>query len=143
MMKEKGRGFTLIEVLIVVVIIAILASLTLPRFISQPERAVIAEAQNYLGALRRLQMNLVDMGTNSTWKTVSTADATNDGWRDLGLKEMPNSKFFNYECTADNLCKATRKDSTTYENAIVELNETGGWKCTKYVADSYGCKPAA
>lgn len=60
-MKIKQRGFTLVEVLIVVVIIAILAALILPRLTQQTENAYIAEAQNMLGTIRRAQINHCDI----------------------------------------------------------------------------------
>lgn len=47
------KGFTLIEVLIVVVIIGVLASLILPRILAQTERAKAAEAFAAIGMIKR------------------------------------------------------------------------------------------
>ncbi|HNX68333.1 MAG TPA: prepilin-type N-terminal cleavage/methylation domain-containing protein [Candidatus Omnitrophota bacterium] len=47
------RGFTLIEVLIVVVIIAVLAGLTLPRMFAQTKKAKLAEAMQICGVIAR------------------------------------------------------------------------------------------
>ncbi len=68
-MKANKKGFTLVEIIIVVVILAILAALILPRFLSQPERAVIAEGQNTLGAIRRGALAFADTATAGVFPT--------------------------------------------------------------------------
>jgi len=57
MLRLRSRkGFTLLELIIVVIVIGILASIALPRFIRVAERARIAEAKSVLDALRSAQM---------------------------------------------------------------------------------------
>ena len=51
----KTKGFTLIEILMVVVIIGVLASLVLPRYFGQTERAVVGEAVAHLSAIRQAE----------------------------------------------------------------------------------------
>lgn len=53
--QSKGSGFTLIELLVSIVIIGILASIALPSFLSQANRAKQSEAKQNLGSLNRAQ----------------------------------------------------------------------------------------
>jgi len=52
---RRSKGFTLIEVLIVVIILGILATLAIPQFGKMRKRARLAEAWAGLGAVRTAQ----------------------------------------------------------------------------------------
>lgn len=49
--KMKQSGFTLIEIMVVVVIIGILASVVVPRIMDNPDKARVAKAKNDIRAL--------------------------------------------------------------------------------------------
>lgn len=50
--RTAQRGFTLIEVMVVVVILGILAAFIVPRIMDRPDAARIVKAQNDIGAIR-------------------------------------------------------------------------------------------
>jgi|SRR6185295_10485533 len=54
-MKNREKGFTLVELAVVIVIIGILAAFAVPRFRDAVERSKAGEAFNYLSAVRSSQ----------------------------------------------------------------------------------------
>ena len=50
-MKQKTRGFTLIEVMVVVVILSILAAIIVPKVMDRPDTARVVKAQSDIRAL--------------------------------------------------------------------------------------------
>ena len=55
-LRSRGRkGFTLVELAVVIIIIGILAAFAVPRFLDSVERSKAGEAFNYLSAVRSAQ----------------------------------------------------------------------------------------
>ena len=49
--KRRTRGFTLIEIMVVVAILAILAAAVIPRIMDEPDKARVVKAKNDIRAL--------------------------------------------------------------------------------------------
>ena len=54
-LRKHREGFTLVELAMVIVIVGVLASFGVPRFISSVERSKAAEAFSYLASVRAAQ----------------------------------------------------------------------------------------
>jgi type IV pilus assembly protein PilA len=54
-MSRNRKGFTLVELAVVIVIIGVLAAFGVPQFLKSVERSKAAEAFNYLSAVRSAQ----------------------------------------------------------------------------------------
>ncbi len=66
-MKTTQRGFTLIEILVVVVILGILAALIVPKVIDRPEQARIVRAKQDISAIQSaLDLYKLDNGNYPT-----------------------------------------------------------------------------
>jgi len=84
------KGFTLMELIIVVIIIAILASVGLPQFFKAAGKAKESRAKNNLGEIRRVE--LASESVTGSWLTFAatntvalTVDLDNDAVDDVAL----------------------------------------------------------
>jgi len=120
------KGFTLTEVLIVVVIVGVLASLALPRMTGHQEKAKVSEAVNMLSAMRMGEKNYtIDHGGDYLALDESFPETQ---WNRVGLSK-PDMTDFDYEFNNINgVGTATRKSSdAAYNHKTITLNEDGVW----------------
>ncbi len=140
---RKQKGFTLIEILIVVIILAVLAAMILPRFLGQTENAYIAEAQQVLGVLRRAQANAFDLTQGYVDVDNSSSNTT---WASLGLKKVTTTNF-GYTCSSGSCTAYRGAAATAATNGSVSLSIDGVFTCdmTKYttVTGNKGCRPVS
>lgn len=100
--REKQRGFTLIELMVVVVILAVLAVVVVPNLMDRPDEARIVKAKQDINAIgSSLQLYKLDNYTYPTTDqglealfTKPTDDPLPKNWKKL-LDQMPEDPWGN------------------------------------------------
>lgn len=93
---KRQQGFTLIEIMVVVVILAILATLVVPKIMSRPEQAKIVKAKQDIQAIENaLDLYKLDNGNYPTTEqgiaalvTKPTTEPVPNSWTGY-LKSLP------------------------------------------------------
>jgi general secretion pathway protein G len=98
----NSRGFTLIEVMVVIVIIAILAALIVPRVMSRPDEARVTAARQDIGAISQalklykldnMRYPTTEQGLQALVKKPATAPVP-ENWKGNGyLEKLPKDPW--------------------------------------------------
>lgn len=122
MMKSK-KGMTLMEIMVVIIIMAILACIVLPKFTGQTERGIVAEGIQGLSAIRQAE---------EAWR-LDNSDSYTTALGSLDI-DLTQTKFV-YTIVAGAgptfTATATRQPAgtcnNTYNGCTITLDNTGTW----------------
>ena len=121
-MQKTTKGFTLIELMIAVGVLAIISSLAIPAYKGYIKTAKMSEAQNSLGALRLAQEEYF-LENNAYFEGTTTATlATNSAGLWSAAKGSDGNVNFKYESTGTSswVAKATgdRAGTSTFGEVV-------------------------
>ena len=99
MFRISGAGFTLTELLIVVVIIGILATLALPMLVKTMEKAKLGEAASNLNLIRTGE-KIYFLEYNQYWLTVSQLNIEDPNTMKADGVTPVDNRYFDYAVTS-------------------------------------------
>jgi prepilin-type N-terminal cleavage/methylation domain-containing protein len=121
----KKQGFTLIELMVVIVIIGVLASLAIPRFTEASAKAKIAEAPRVLASYESAYLAAVAENSATALATLTNTD--------LIFESPTDSKWFTYTMPATD-----PKDCTAAATSNIGKFSSGKYLKTAFVAGTNG-----
>jgi type IV pilus assembly protein PilA len=144
-LQKSNKGFTLVELMIVVAIIGILAAIAIPNFLRYQLKAKTAEAKTNIGAIKTSQeawraendfyadcvsnpaAGVNPQGTKQAWDV----PAAGDGWGEIGYSPSANVHYVYEVLTTQNNAAAigNMAENTTGTDmligAIADLDADG------------------
>jgi prepilin-type N-terminal cleavage/methylation domain-containing protein len=129
---RSSKGFTLIELIIVVVIIGILAALAIPRFMRSTTRAKQSEAKHVLKQVYTMQHACRHEFDSYCLDGVIADNITPNSFARIGVDIYPSFRYA-YTMVADSntfTCTATSNLDDDKTDDVWTIDQDGALKCT-------------
>ena len=142
--KIKNKGFTLIEMLVVVLIIGILAAIALPQYKMAVEKSRAAEVLMNLAIIKRemegyIMVRGIPTSGSVNFKDIATVELSGGEWN---KRSQYQTEFFNYILFIDergSYIEIYRRPSWEYDVYCTQYEQQGynndspmgdGWYCS-------------
>jgi type IV pilus assembly protein PilA len=130
---RSQKGFTLIELMIVVVIIGILAALAIPRFMRATTKAKQSEAKTILKQIYVMQHSY-RLEKDTYWGNgISASAAAPNAFGQIGVEIQSTARYTYSIVSAANTFTATATSGILDDDATVDtwtINQNGVLACT-------------
>jgi len=126
-MKNNKNGFTLLELLVVVLIIGILAGIALPQYTKAVEKARASEALTLLPSIASAQQRYY-LVHSSYANNFNLLDIEFNGLNDDGSKIITNNFEFKMD-DQNGFVNADRKSGKFKEYSLIKYFDTGELTC--------------
>ncbi len=129
---RNSKGFTLIELMIVVVIIGILAALAIPRFMRSTTKSKQSEAKQLLKQVYTMQRAYRQEYNAYCLNGVTASAAAPATFAQIGVDVMSSARYTYVMTAAANTftCVATANLDDDATNDVWQITDTGALTCT-------------
>jgi len=131
-LNRNNKGFTLIELMIVVVIIGILAALAIPRFMRSTTKSKQSEAKQILKQVYTMQHAYRQEFNAYCLNGVTASAAAPTTFAQIGVDIMTSARYSYVMTAAANsfTCVATANLDDDATNDVWQIDQAGALVCT-------------
>jgi len=137
MQKKSKAGFTLVELMVVAIIVAILAAVAIPLMSANKKRAMFTEAESACGQVRTAQrVYAAEQGAYKEWNGTLAVAAPNNfpgiGEHDLDGKYFQTVNYSMASSTTNYTITCTGSTNSDLNGCSVSLDQDGNFTRVGY-----------